>query len=49
MIQNKVIVITGASSGIGFEVMKLFAAEKSLLESGKYQIPAPFGKTEEIA
>ena len=48
MIQNKVIVITGASSGIGFEVMKRFAAEKSLLESGKCQIPAPFGKTEEI-
>lgn len=48
MIQNKVIVITGASSGIGYEVMKRFAAEKSLLESGKCQIPASSGKTEEI-
>lgn len=29
MVKNKTIVITGASSGIGFEVMKRFAAEKS--------------------
>ncbi len=29
MITNKKIVLTGADSGIGLEVLKLFAAEKS--------------------